>query len=83
MFSAPGRQVAPLGALATAVCEALRDGDAALGRLDSVVFRRGSERTVVRPLGDGTEMLAASGPISRPGRVHRDAERAAAVLEGR
>jgi hypothetical protein len=65
------------------VCEALRDGGTALGRLVSVVFCRDGERTVVRPLGDGTEVLAASGPISRPGRVHRDAERAAAVLEDR
>ena len=81
VFSARGRDATPLGALALRVCEALREGDGELGRLVSVVFRRGRERTLVRPLGSGAGVLAATGPVTRPGRVHRDAERAAMMLE--
>ena len=81
VFSAHGRDATPVGALALGVCEALRDGGAELGRLVSAVFHRGSERTLVRPLGSGGAVLAAVGPVTRPGRVHRDADRAATVLE--
>ncbi|RPH74261.1 MAG: hypothetical protein EHM88_23065 [Candidatus Rokuibacteriota bacterium] len=81
VFSARGRDATPVGALALGVCEALHDGGAELGRLVSVVFHRGSERTLVRPLGSEGAVLAAAGPVTRPGRVHRDAERAAMVLE--
>ena len=81
VFSAHGRDATPLGVLALGVCEALGDGGAELGRLVSVVFHRGSERTLVRPLGSEGAVLAAAGPVTRPGRAHRDADRAAMVLE--
>jgi len=81
VFSVPGGDARPVGALALGVCEAFREGGADLGRLVSVVFRRGGERTLVRPLGNGGAVLAAAGPVTRPGRLHRDAERAATVLE--
>jgi hypothetical protein len=81
VFSAPGRDALPLGRLALAACDALDDVGGELGRLVSVVLRRGGERTLVRPLAGGAAVLAATGPVTRPGRVHRDAERAATVLE--
>jgi hypothetical protein len=81
VFSARGANATRLGTLALSVCEALRDGAGGLGRLVSVVFRRGGERTLVRPLASGAAVLAATGPVTRPGRVHRDADRAATVLE--
>ena len=81
VFGPPGHEAAALGSLATSLCEALRDPGKKLGPLVSVEFWRGSERMVVRPLGDGTAMLVVGTP-SRPGRAHRDAARAASVLEG-
>jgi hypothetical protein len=80
VFSAHGRDAAPLGALAVGVCEALREAVGELGRLVSVMFRCGSECTLVRPVGRGS-VLVAKGKVTRPGRVHRDAERAATILE--
>jgi hypothetical protein len=79
VFSASGRDAAPVGGLALSVSEALGE-TGELGRLVSVVFRRGGERTILRPLGR-TAILAASGPVRFPGRAHRDADRAAAALE--
>ena len=57
----------------------------ALGRLESVVLRRGRECTIVRPLrGDaGPAVLAASGEVALTGRAHRAAAQAAALLEAR
>jgi hypothetical protein len=78
VFSAPGRDATPLGTLALSVSDALREGGD-LGALVSVVFRRGRERTLVRPVGTGA-VLAATGPVTRPGCAHRDADRTATVL---
>lgn len=78
VFSAGGGDDKALGALALDVCEALGDGGD-LGRLRSVTLRHGDEHTVVRPLAAG--VLAVTGRVTRLGRMLRDAERAAAVLE--
>jgi hypothetical protein len=80
-FGAHGLDTTPLGALALSVCEAFGEGDGELGRLVSVVFRRGEDRTLIRPLGAGDAVLAATGAVTRPGCAHRDADRAAAMLE--
>ena len=69
-----------LAALALGVCEAAGDGSE-LGRLQAVVLRRGAEHTVVRPLTGAAGVLAVTGPVTRPGRILGDVERAAAVLE--
>jgi hypothetical protein len=82
VLSAIGREAEPLAALAAAVCEALHDIGKKLGPLVSVELARGTERTVVRPLGEGREILAVLGTPSSPGRGHRDAARAASELEG-
>jgi hypothetical protein len=79
VFSADERAAAALGERALTVCAALNDAWE-LGPLVSVTFRRGGELTLVRPLAGGGA-LAATGPVTRPGRAHRDADRAAAVLE--
>jgi hypothetical protein len=79
VFSADERAAAALGERALTVCAALSDAWE-LGPLVSVTFRRGGELTLVRPLAGGGA-LAATGPVTRPGRAHRDADRAAAVLE--
>jgi hypothetical protein len=58
----------------------------ALGRLESVVLRRGRERVVVRPLGGPTgapAVLATAGEVVMAGRAHRAAAQAAAALETR
>ncbi|HEU5322751.1 MAG TPA: hypothetical protein VFX28_18230, partial [Methylomirabilota bacterium] len=79
----PGR---PLGALALAVWDALvADGDlGGLGPLESVVFREGRQRTVVRPLAPARgrrAVLAAAGPVRLPGLARRQLERAATLVE--
>lgn len=62
----------------------LREPDAALGAVSWVTVRRGAEATIVRPLGSGrAEVLVAVADGERLGLAHRQAERAAAVLEGR
>lgn len=81
-----GQDQAELAAAARAVHETLvsRHDDAALGPLESIVLRRGRERTVVRPLRDhngAPAMLAAAGDVALPGRAHRAAAQAAALLE--
>jgi hypothetical protein len=85
VFREPGREAERLGELALAVWEGLgraREGD--LGALVSVVFRQGRRRILVRSVGArGTALLAAAGPVARPGRAWRDADRAAAALETR
>jgi len=61
-----------------------RARDADLGALVSVVFRQGRRRILVRSLGGrGTALLAAAGPVARPGRAWREVDRAAAALESR
>jgi len=85
VFREPGREAEHLGELALAVWDGLgrtRDGD--LGALISVIFRQGRRRILVRSLGGhGTTLLAAAGPVARPGRAWREADRAAAALEAR
>ena len=85
VFREPGREAERLGELALAVWEGLgRARDADLGALVSVVFRQGRRRILVRSLGGrGTALLAAAGPVARPGRAWREVERAAAALEAR
>ena len=85
VFREPGREAERLGELALAVWDGLgRTRDADLGALVSVVFRQGRRRILVRPLsGRGTTLLAAAGPVARPGRAWREADRAAAALEAR
>jgi hypothetical protein len=85
VFRESGREAAHLGQLALAVWEGLgRASDRDLGALVSVVFRQGRRRILVRPVGSrGTALLAAAGPVARPGRAWRDADRAAAALETR
>jgi hypothetical protein len=85
VFREPGREAERLGELALAVWEGLgRARDADLGALVSVVFRQGRRRILVRSLGGrGTALLAAAGPVARPGRAWREVDRAAAALESR
>jgi hypothetical protein len=85
VFREPGREAERLAALALAVWEGLgRSHDGDLGALVSVAFRQGRRRILVRPLaGRGTALLAAAGPVARPGRAWRDVDRAAAALEAR
>jgi hypothetical protein len=85
VFREAGREAAHVGQLALAVWEGLgRAPDGELGTLVSVVFRQGRRRILVRPVGArGTALLAAAGPVVRPGRAWRDADRAAAALETR
>jgi hypothetical protein len=83
-----GRDQAVLAGAARAVYDALVPGhdQAALGRLESVVLRRGRERVVVRPLRRQTgapAVLATAGEVALAGRAHRAAAQAAAVLEAR
>jgi hypothetical protein len=68
-----------VGALALGLSEALGASED-LGRPRSVIVRRGVEHTVVRPLAAVGAVLAVSGPVTRPGRMRADVERAAAVL---
>ena len=85
VFREPGHEAERLGELALAVWDGLgRTRDADLGALVSVIFRQGRRRILVRPLaGRGTALLAAAGPVARPGRAWREADRAAAALEAR
>ena len=68
------------------VCRALTiEGDEpALGPLQSVVFRLGERRLVVRPVkgapGRFSVLVAAGESVDRPGLAHRQLERAAALL---
>lgn len=82
VFSGGGGDDKGVAALALGVVEALGDGGE-LGAPVTVVFRRGAEQTVIRPLSGRAGVLAATGVVTRPGRALRDAERAAAVLETR
>ena len=71
-----------VAALALGVVEALGDGDE-LGAPATIVFRRGAEHTVIRPLSGGAGILATTGGMTQAGRLLRDAERAAVALESR
>jgi hypothetical protein len=83
-----GQDQAVLAGAARAVHAALMTGhdENALGRLESVVLRRGRQRTIVRPLrgpGGVPAVLAAAGEVTLAGRAHRAAAQAAALLEAR
>jgi hypothetical protein len=71
-----------VGALALNLADALGAGGD-LGGPRVVVFRRGAEQMLVRPLASGAGVLVATGTVTRPGRFLREAERAASVLEAR
>jgi hypothetical protein len=83
-----GHDAPVLAGVARVVHEALvvgHDQDA-LGRIESVVLRRGRERAIVRPLrgpAGSPAVLAAAGEVALAGRAHRAAARAAALLEAR
>ena len=83
-----GQDQAVLAGAARAVHETLvagHDHDA-LGRLESIVLRRGRERAVVRPLrrpSGQPAVLAAAGDVALAGRAHRAVAQAAALLEAR
>jgi hypothetical protein len=81
VFSANSGDDKTVAEQALGLCDAFRDGGP-LGRLRSVVSSRGDVQTIVRPLAIGGA-LAISGPVTRPGRLLGDADRAAAVLEAR
>src|SRR2546426_817171 len=76
VFREPGHEAERLGELALAVWDGLgRTRDADLGALVSVIFRQGRRRILVRPLAErGTTLLAAAGPVARPGRAWREAD---------
>ena len=83
-----GQDQAVLAGAARAVHATLVTGhdQEALGRLESVVLRRGRERAVLRPLrvhGGAPAVLAAAGEVALAGRAHRAAAEAAALLEAR
>jgi hypothetical protein len=83
-----GQDQAVLAGAARVVHEALVTGhdQEALGRLESVVLRRGRERAVLRPLrvpGGKPAVLAAAGEVALVGRAHRAVAQAAALLEAR
>ena len=83
-----GQDQAVLAGAARAVYETLMDGhdQEALGRLESVVLRRGREHAVLRPLrgyGGRPAVLAAAGEVALAGRAHRAVAQAAALLEAR
>jgi hypothetical protein len=83
-----GQDQAVLAGAARAVHETLVAGhdQDALGRLESIVLRRGRERAVVRPLrrpGGQPAVLAAAGDVALAGRAHRAVAQAAALLEAR
>jgi hypothetical protein len=81
-----GQDQAVLAGAARAVHETLVAGhdQDALGRLESVVLRRGREQAVLRPLrgpGGQAAVLAAAGEVALAGRALRAVAEAAALLE--
>jgi hypothetical protein len=83
-----GRDQAVLAGAARAVHDGLiaRHDQEALGRLESVVLRRGRERAILRPFrghAGAPAVLAAAGEVAMPGRAHRAAAQAATLLEAR
>jgi hypothetical protein len=88
VFLAPGEDSRAVAGFAVDVCRALvLEGDEpALGALQSVTFRLGERRLVVRPVkgtpGRFSVLVAAGDAVVRPGLAHRQLERAAAVLRG-
>jgi hypothetical protein len=87
VFLAPGGDSRAVAGFSVDVCRALVEGDEpALGRLQSVTFRLGARRLVVRPVkgtpGRFSVLVAAGEAVDRPGLAHRQLERAAVLLRG-
>jgi hypothetical protein len=85
VFLAPGGDSRVVAGFSVDVCRALVEGDEpALGPLQSVTFRLGERRLVVRPVkgtpGRFSVLVAAGEAVDRPGLAHRQLERAAALL---
>lgn len=85
VFLAPGGDSRAVAGFSVDVCRALVAGDEpALGALQSVTFRLGERRLVVRPVkgtpGRFSVLVAAGEAVDRPGLAHRQLQRAAALL---
>ena len=83
VFREPGQEAERIASLALAAWDGFGRAAAELGPVVSIVFRQGRRRMLVRPVGADSTLLAAAGPVARPGRAWRDAERAAIALEAR
>jgi hypothetical protein len=79
VVSAGGGDDKAVAALALGLCNAL-GADGKFGRPHTVLFQRGDAHTLVRPLARGG-VLAVTGTVTRPGRLLKEAERAATLLE--
>jgi hypothetical protein len=87
VFLAPGSDSRSVAGFSVDVCRALVESDEpALGPLQSVTFRLGERRLVVRPVkgtpGRFSVLVAAGEAVDRPGLAHRQLERAAGLLRG-
>ncbi|HKZ07580.1 MAG TPA: hypothetical protein VJU81_19090, partial [Methylomirabilota bacterium] len=88
VFLAPGEDSRAVAGFAVDVCRALvpAGDEPSLGPLQSVTFRLGDRRLVVRPVkgtpGRFSVLVAAGEAVDRPGLAHRQLERAAALLRG-
>lgn len=88
VFLAPGGDSRAVAGFSVAVCRALvpAGDEPSLGPLQSVTFRLGDRRLVVRPVkgtpGRFSVLVAAGEAVDRPGLAHRQLERAAALLRG-
>ncbi|HEU5192196.1 MAG TPA: hypothetical protein VFX14_21100 [Methylomirabilota bacterium] len=87
VFLTPGGDSRAVAGFSVDVCRALVESDEpALGALQSVTFRLGERRLVVRPvkgtLGRFSVLVAAGEAVDRPGLAHRQLERAAGLLRG-
>jgi hypothetical protein len=85
VFLAPGEDSRAVAGFSVDLCRALVEGDEpTLGPLQSVTFRLGERRLVVRPVkgvpGRFSVLVAAGEAVDRPGLAHRQLERAAALL---
>ena len=88
VFLAPGADSRVVASFSVDVCRALvpAGDEPSLGALQSVTFRLGDRRLVVRPVkgtpGRFSVLVAAGEAVDRPGLAHRQLERAAALLRG-
>ena len=87
VFLAPGEDSRAVAGFSVDLCRALVESDEpTLGPLQSVTFRLGERRLVVRPVkgvpGRFSVLVAAGEAVDRPGLAHRQLERAAALLRG-
>jgi len=87
VFLTPGGDSRAVAGFSVDVCRALVESDEpALGALQSVTFRLGERRLVVRPVkgtpGRFSVLVAAGEAVDRPGLAYRQLERAAGLLRG-